>query len=196
MDFENVRFGEIKADEKYSEPEMMREYSWLEGETGFYPLFLAVGGTEEDILMSGYGQNWQRIIGSKPIGKDERGFFISKNILRKKGEFPNKVLFSFEEIEGVFMDYDYWHLVLNSEYKNYQMTEYEKKLIFKYSWPKSKWLKKAGDELHTVQLVTGKLYLPDAKRIRVRNKKTKRRLREMGFEGVEVKRIMLGDYYH
>ena len=87
------------------------------------------------------------------------------------------------------MDYDYWDVALNASHKDYRMTNHEKRLIFKPSWPKSKWLGKARNDQHSVQLVTPELYLPDAKRIRVRNKSTKSFLETMGFNDVEVKRI-------
>jgi hypothetical protein len=158
---------------------------------GFYPLFLAVGTTEEDIRMTGYQNQWAKVIGSKIVGRRNDGTYIQRNILRRKGEFPNDVLFSFEDVDGKFMDYMSWHLVLNASYKNYQMTDYEKGLIFKPSWPKSKWLKKAREDPHSVQLVTSTLYLPEAGRIWVRNRQTKNYLESMGFENVEVRRLFL-----
>ena len=35
-------------------------YQWLEHEVGFYPLFLAVGGTLDAISMTGYQDQWRR----------------------------------------------------------------------------------------------------------------------------------------
>lgn len=188
IDLEKVVFGEIKGNPKYSnfnsDVEFFKEsYLWLEKEVRFYPLFLAVGTTEEDIRMTGYQNQWAKLLVES---KD-------RNEYRKKGEFPNYVLFSFQNIEGIFMDYDGWHLVLNASYKNYQMTNYEKRLIFKRSWSKSKWLRKTRKQ-HSVQLVTSKLYLPFADRIWVRNKKTKTILENMGFRNVEVKRILLEEF--
>jgi len=183
IDLENTIYGELESNIKYSEPDYKKAYSWLEKQVGFYPLFLAVGETEEDMRMTGYQNNWRRLILMSRNG----------NEYRKKGEFPNLVLFSFEEVDGVFMDYDAWHFVLNAGYKNYNMTDYEKRCLFKPSWSKSKWLRKAKKEPHRVQLAAPKLYLPDAKRVWVRNKKTKRLLGDMGFESVEVKRIKIED---
>ena len=90
------------------------------------------------------------------------------------------------------MDYETWHLVLGGAYKNYEITNYEKRLIFKSSWPKSKWLKKAKKD-HSVELVISQLYLSDAQRIWVRNKKTKKLLQSMGFKHVTVRRLILED---
>lgn len=147
---------------------------------------LTVGATEEDIRMTGYQNQWRRILSDGPNGKEHR----------KKGDFPNDVLFSFENIDGVFMDYDKWHLALNAGYKNYQMTCYEKKAIFKPSWPASKWLRKAKKDPHSVQLVAENLYLPDAKRIGVRNQQTKNLLESMGFGNIVVRRILLEELEH
>jgi hypothetical protein len=177
----SVVYGEVRANSEHSDPYFEDAYSWLEREVGFYPFFLAVGATEEDIRMTGYQNQWRRILSDGPNGKE----------YRKRREFPNDALFSFENVDGIFMDYDYWHLVLNAGYKNYQMTDYEKRLIFKPSWPTSKWLKKAKKYPHSVQLVTQSLYLSGAKRVWVRNQQTKKLLESMGFENVEVRRIIL-----
>ena len=159
---ESVVFGEVKAIPEYSDKDLKGAYHWLEKEVGFYPLFCAVGTTDEDIRMTGYQDNWR--------------VKVSFDEYRKKGCFPNQVLFRFKNVDGVFMDYDAWHLVLNSTRNNYEMSDYEKKLIFKPSWQKSKWLMKAKEKPHTVQLVTSKLYLHKADKISVRNEITKKEL--------------------
>ena len=187
---ESIVFEEVKANPKYFDPHFKDAYLWLKRQINFYPIFLAVGSTEEDIRMTGYQNQWQKIVGTKIIGRRKNGSYIQENILRKKGEFPDDILFSFEEVEGIFMDFEYWHLVLNASTRS-DMSDYEKKLIFKHSWTKLKWLRKAKNKPGSVQLVTSSLYLPTAKRIFVRNKKTKKVLDEIGFNNVEVKRIYI-----
>ena len=174
---DSITYGEVRANPKYFDPDFKDAYIWLKEEIGFCPLFLAIGTTNDDILMTGYANQWRRIISEGPNGKE----------YRKKGEFPNNVLFSFEEVDGVFTDYGYWHLALGSYRDN--ITDYEKRLIFKPSWPKSKWLRNSKKRLQSVQLVTPRLYLPDAKRIWVRNKQTQKVLERMGFDNIKVKRI-------
>ena len=182
---EKIIFGEIKANPRYSEPDFKNAYLWLEKEVGFYPLFLAVGETEEDIRMTGYQSQWRIKIASGTIdGKVSPKY-------RKAREFPIFVLFSFEDVGGIFTDYDAWHLVLNAEYKDYNLAAHEKKMVFKPSWPKSRWLRKAKEHPGTVQLVAPKLHLPDAGRIWVRNKKAKKQLESVGFKNIEVKRLLL-----
>ena len=176
---DSVVYGRVEASPEHADEYLKDAYSWLEKEVGFYPIFLSVGTTDEDIRMTYYQNQWRRILSEGSNGKE----------YRKKGDFPNDVLFSFQDIKGVFMDYTYWYLVLNSSYNSYQMTGYEKKLIFKPSWSKSKWLRKVEKGPHSVQLVTPELHLPDAERIWVRNKETKRLLETMGFNNIEVKRI-------
>ena len=177
---DSVVYGRVEASPEHANEDFKDAYSWLEKEVGFYPIFLSVGTTNEDIRMTGYQNQWRRILSEGPNGKE----------YRKKGDFPNDVLFSFVDSDGTFMDYNYWHLALNASHKNYQMTDYEKRLIFKQSWPKPRWLKKAKSIL-PVQLVTPSLYLPDAQRILVRNQQTKKLLESMGFENIEVRRIIL-----
>ena len=62
-------------------------------------------------------------------------------------------------------------------------------MIFKPSYSKADWLRKARKDPCTVMLAAPSLYLPDAKRIWTRNNKTKKQLEDMGFENVEAKRI-------
>jgi len=177
----SVVYGEVEASPEYSDKYLKDAYLWLEKEIGFYPIFLSVGTTDEDIRMTGYQSQWRRILSEGPNGKE----------YRKKGDFPNDVLFSFSDIDGVFMDYDYWHIVLNASYNNYQVTDYEKRLIFKPSWSKSKWLRKSKKDPHSVQLVTPKLYLPNAKRIWVRNQRTQKLLTSIGFDNIESRKLVL-----
>ena len=189
MDLEAVIYGEIKANPKYADKVFKKAYKWLENEVGFYPLFLGVGNNKDSVVITGYNHQWAKKIGSKPVRKTKKGYYISKNILRKKGEFPNYVLFSFDNVEGVFTDYESWYIPLNHITNGNKVSDYEKRLVFKYSWKKSDWLRKARKDSGSVQLVTSKLYLPDAKRVWVRNKKTKKSLEEIGFENVRVKRL-------
>ncbi len=182
---ESVVYGEVKGNPEFGDKDYKGAYNWLEKELGFYPLFLAVGETEEDIRMTCYADNWRvRISTSLEDGK-------LNGIYTKKGEFPNYVLFSFDNVEGIFSDYDSWHLVLAARQKNYNMTSYEKRLLFKPSWKKSDWLRKARKEPGTVQIVTPKLYLPSSKRIWARNNETKVLLEKSGFSDIEVKRMLL-----
>ncbi len=188
---ESVVFGEVKANPKYFDSYLKEAYFWLTEEVGFYPLFLAVGESEEDIRMTGYQSQWRRVIGTKNVGRRKDGTYIQKNVLIKKGELSNNVLFSFEDIEGVFMDYGHWHLAFSLGSKNYKIRNYENRWIFKPSWNKADWLRKVRKEPCSVQLITSKLYLPDAKRIWVRNKETQNILEKMGFENISVKKIYL-----
>ena len=178
---DGIVYGRVEASSEHADEYFKDAYSWLEKVVGFYPIFLSVGTTDDDIRMTGYQNQWKRILSE---GHNRKEY-------RKKGNFPNDVLFSFEDINGVFMDYNYWHIALNASHKNYQMTDYEKRLIFKPSWPKSKWLKKARKNQHSVQLVTPELYLPAAERIWVRNQQTKELLTSMGFDNVESRRLVL-----
>jgi hypothetical protein len=142
---------------------------------------LSVGSGNDSIYITGYDNQW-RIKIVDALDKKRRKY-------RKKGGFPNMAMFSFQDLSGVFSDYDYWHYVLNSH--DCKITDYEKRLIFKPSYTKARWLLKAKKNPGSVQLVVPKLYLPDAKRVWVRNKKTKKYLEKMGFENVQVKRLQI-----
>jgi hypothetical protein len=68
-------------------PEMRDAYRWLEGRIGFQPLFLAAGFQEWQIQMTGYQDQWRRLIGydSEAEGKIYRGkrFTMASNSYRK-----------------------------------------------------------------------------------------------------------------
>jgi hypothetical protein len=182
---DEVVYGKIAADPYYigaeHDEDYQKAYKWLAEKLGFWPLFLAAGSKLDDLAMTGYNNQWRiKIVDSAK--KEQRKY-------RKKGEFPNRVMFSFEDMDGVFTDYDYWHYVLNAQYSSHILTDYEQRLVLKPSYTKARWLLKARKNPGSVQLVVPKLYLPDAKRVWVRNKKTKKLLEDMGFENVRVKRI-------
>jgi len=162
-----------------------KAYDWLEREVGFYPLFLSVGETVDDMAMTGYQNQWRRLLVE---GKNYRKY-------RQKGEVQNQVLFSFVDIpDGIFIDYMNWHMVLNSEYDNYQIPDREKRMIFRPSWRKSDWLRYARHNPHSVQLVIPELDLREATRVWVRNIQTQLHLEKVGFGNVEVRRIPVNSY--
>jgi len=176
-ELKSIVYGELSADSRYYDPFFKDAYVWLEKEVGFSPLFLAVGQTIEDIRMTGYQDNWRRK--------------VSTNEYRRAGNSPNHVLFSFDALDGVFMDYSYWHIVLNANHKNYRVSNYETRLIFKPSWEKNRWLRYAKQHPHSVQLVRPNTDLRKAGRIWTRNNQTKTILEGMEFKNIKVKRIRL-----
>jgi len=164
--------------------------NWLKKEVGFYPLFMSVGNSIYDYYMTGYDDNWRVTLSSWYEGKPKKYYYKK----RKKGEFPNLVLFSFDDVDCVFMDHAYWVVggytnAINGE----EVTNRDKRCIFKYSWTRAKWfrmVKKSGG----VQCVVPELDLRQAVRIWVRNNKTKKMMEKMGFTNVVVKRILLEKY--
>lgn len=158
-------------------------YLWIQQRVGFYPLFLAVGITLEDLKMTGYQNQWRKLLSYGPNGK----------IYRQKDESPNDALFSFYQKpkDGIYMDYIQWHLVLNSAHNNYQTPNHYERSIFKPHLSDSKWLEKAKKHPHSVQLVVPSLDLTEANCVWVRNKDTKILFEKLGFTNVVVKRLKL-----
>lgn len=187
MKLEDVVYGGVVPNPNHEKGDFLPAYRWLEREVGFYPLFLSVGESEAALRMTGYNNQWRRIIAWSSKG----------NTYRRRGEFPNYVLFSFEHIDGIFMDFEHWHIAINAALndRGEEVTSYEKRLMFKPSWPGSRWLRKARKDPGSVQLVTPRLFLPEAGRIWVRNRKTKQVLEEMGFQHIEVKRLKVPSRY-
>jgi hypothetical protein len=180
---EQVIYGTILPDRKFSYPDLLRSYEWVEREIGFFPIFYAVGPCDTAIPTTGYLDNWRVLTG----GDYEDGIYRKK--YRKKGEFPNLAVFSFDQIDGVFMDYMSWHIALNAYQNGRTVTPYERRMIFKPTWTCRRWLQAALKGTQSVQLVAPELPLHRAARVCVRNLKTKRYIEQMGFSGVEVMRL-------
>jgi len=172
-------FGIVTPKYDPNDPDIQLEEGankWLEQQIGFAPIFLAVGNTEEDIYMTGYQNQWRRILTQS---KDE-------TIYLQRGQFLNRVLFSFKDIsDGVFIDYMNWFIVLNSGYRDYQIRDYEIRSIFRKSWSISDWLRYTRRDSHSVTLVVPQLDLTKADHVSVRNKTTKLILENLGFRNVE-----------
>ena len=74
-----------------------------------------------------------------------------------------------------------------NEYRNLELIITRKKVrIFKPSWGKSRWLHAALTGTHHVQIVAPELPLWLSGKIRMRNRATVCRLKERGFENVQV----------
>lgn len=175
--------GSIVPVRTRSFPDFLPAYEWVEEQLGFFPLFLAVGRLDEIAWMTGYQDNWRVVTGGE---MGESGY---RKICRKKGEFPNLALLSFESVDGVFMDYDYWHIALNAIMNGSRVSRQEESWIFKHSWTKNRWIHAALAGTHQVQLVTPALSLTDAREIRVRNISTRCLVEGRGFRDVRVYRI-------
>jgi hypothetical protein len=183
MPVAQVKHGTILADPAFSYPGFMPAYEWLDDELGFFPLFCAVGVSDAVIRMTGYADNWRVLTGGEFV------FGKYQKIYRREGEFPNLALFSFDHIDGVFMDFMSWHIALNACMNGRAVSNAEKKMIFKPSWTKSRWIQAALHESHSVQLVTQELPLDTALKVRVRNAATRQLLEEKGFRNAEIFRL-------
>jgi hypothetical protein len=138
--------------------------------------------------MTGYEDNWRVRTG----GEFVNGTY--NKIYRKKGDFPNLALFSFEKIDGIFMDYQSWHIALNACINGKSVTPAEQRMIFKPSWTRSRWIRAALTGTHSVQIIAPELPLQRAKRGYVRNIKTRHLLEMMGFLDLEVRREKVDNF--
>ncbi|MDD1690499.1 MAG: hypothetical protein LUQ66_07550 [Methanoregula sp.] len=176
-------YGTIRPDRKFSDPEFLSAYEWVEEHTGFFPIFYAVGPCDKALCMTGYENNWSVWIG----GDFDEGVYRKK--FRGAGEFPNLAIFSFDHIDGIFMDYMSWHIAINACLNGRKVTAYECRMIFKPSWTRRRWMLAALKGTHSVQLVAPELPLHLAQHAFVRNAKTKRHLEKMGFTDVDILRV-------
>jgi hypothetical protein len=157
-------------------------YRWAERQPGFYPLFLAVGDTDDDIRMTGYQDQWRKLLTEGPGFKE----------YRRKGDAPNGVLFSFVDIpDGVYMDFQYWNIVLGCTMNAHKVPQPVSRWVFKPSWKRRDWLRYAKKSPGSVQSVVPSLDLSKADLISVRNQGTKQWLTQLGFANVVVRRLRL-----
>jgi len=177
-----VRLGTIRADPSWSDAGLLPAYEWLAEQIGFFPHFVSVGNNRSALYRTGYQDNWRVFVGSDNV----RGSW--QKVYRKRGEFPNLVLFSFRDLEGVFMDYESWHIAINACINRGRVTTNDMKMIFKPSWTRSRWLHAAKNSL-AVDLLMQDLPLDTAAGVCVRNRATQNLMEEMGFRNVEIARI-------
>lgn len=176
-------FRVFEPDRRLSDPFFRMAYEWLEKEIGYYPVFFAVGEIESVLWMTDYDDNWRVWTG----GERARGTY--RKMFRHKGEFPNLVIFSFSEIDGIFMDFQSWHIALNACMNGGSVSEAERRMIFKPSWTRSRWISASRKGTHRVQLVAPAVPLQCAERGYVRNSITCLMLEKRGFTNIEVKRV-------
>jgi len=190
MPLEQVVHGTIVADRRYSDPEWLEAYQWLEKEVGFFPIFLSIGDRDSDaVYMTGYQNQWRVYIGGD-FDADKK----YRKIYRKAGEFPNQVLFAIP-LESVpvrsFNDYQWWNIVLTDVLCQREIGPGLRRLLFKKSWNEARWLRQARRDSHLVQMLAPQLDLGAGEYIWVRNKSTQEALQKQGFHNVQVHRIAL-----
>ena len=183
MPAEAACFGVFEPDRRLSDPFFRMAYEWLEKEIGYYPVFFAVGELESALWMTGYDDNWRVCTGGERVDGTYRKTY------RHKGEFPNLACFSFSEIDGILMDFQSWHIALNVCMNGGSVSEAERRMIFKPSWTRSRWLSASRKETHRVQLVAPAVPLHRAEHGYVRNSVTRLMLEKRGFTNIEVKRV-------
>jgi hypothetical protein len=185
MPLSQVTFGPVRADPAYSSPDFMPAYEWLADQIGFFPHFVSVGTDNDALYRTGYQDQWRVLDG----GDFVNGMF-QKNY-RKKGEFPNNVLLSFEHLDGIFMDFMSWNIAINACTNGKRVSTYEMKMILKPSWSRQRWLRAAMKQTHTVDLLVPEIPLDTAAGVWVRNRATQKIMEKKGFENVEVARIRI-----
>jgi hypothetical protein len=154
-------------------------YAWLAERAGFWPLFVAVGESDDDLRMTGYADQWRR---APPT------------------HAQNQVLFSFEDLPDplVFSDFGLWHIVLMNASAARFLGErtiepvervYERQML-RRPWSRGRWLRYAAQG-YGVQACVPSLDLAAAGRVWCRNQATRRELLRRGFdaERVEARRL-------
>jgi hypothetical protein len=164
MSIDHVVFGEARNSPEYADPGFREAYLWLEKKVGFYPSFTAVGSSDDKIFPTGYCAQFE------------------------DPDLFNFALFSFNSLEGIFIDMCVWdNYVLANLMNGMEVSERAEKLLFRKSWDKEKWLGYSQEKRHQAILVAPSIYLPDAKRIWVRGGEERQKLKDVGFRNVVIK---------
>ncbi len=180
-------FTKLKMDDEDELKEALIVNRWLQGQVGFYPLFLMVGKDDDDLLPTAYQEQFRIALGYGWENGRRKTYER-----RKPGEFPNFVLLSFNDLPSpVFLDEEAWFCVLNSSHCDYQIGPQIRKQLLKRSWDRRRWTRWATR--HPVYAVVPELNPKEADRVWVRNLTTKDRLLKEGYRNVEVHRMKLGD---
>lgn len=184
MPLSQVSYNTIRADPEYSaESYLLPAYEWLAEQIGFFPHFVSVGTNSDALYRTGYQDNWRVWTGGEFVNNEYRKTY------EKKGEIPNNVLFSFDYLEGVFMDFDYWHIAINECVNGGNVSKRELNWIFKPSWTRERWLRAATNQTHAVDLLVPEIPLNKSAKVRVRNHATKKIIAAMGFQNIEISRF-------
>jgi hypothetical protein len=137
-----------------------------------------------------YEEQFRRVVGWSPA---------TGTIRRRRGEFPNRVMFSWYSAPpaAVGMDFDLWHIVLNSvdtvaspgrdgRFLVKEIGARDRRGIFKPSWALHRWALKARRDPGSVQAVAPELDLRTADEIWCRNGTTRKQLAALGFESARI----------
>jgi hypothetical protein len=171
-----------RFDEWHDALHMEAAYAWLAREVGFWPLFLAVGESDDDRRMTGYQNQWSRSPYWAPPGRPR-----------------NLVLFSWRQPPAgvVHCCYDHWHIVLNGvrscggphdlrvELDDPRTTSW----VMHRSWSQADWLRYGRRWPGQVQAVAPMLDLATADLVWAPSERAARTLEAMGFPRVDVRRL-------
>jgi hypothetical protein len=141
--------------------------AWLAAEVGFWPLFLAVGGSDAICLQSGYAHDHS----------------------------VRNVLFSYASLppQGVFLDHVAWHSILaavqcsDRNHSIPHVDETTRHAIFRPDLDKSAWLRLAAAEPGRVQAVAPSLDLRSAALVSCHDVDARTSLVDLGFSTDQVR---------
>ena len=106
-----------------------------------------------------------------------------------KGRAVSSALLIQSITDPVFTDYGWWCCLLNCALNESAPLYRERRGCFRRSWSQTDWLRLAHSKPCDVQLLTSVLDLRKACEVWVRNSATRKKLMEMGFSNVIVKRL-------
>jgi hypothetical protein len=156
-------------------------YAWVAERVGFWPLFVAVGGDDEDRRMTGYQDQWRRW--RVTDGEQTRP--------------RSRVLFSWPDAPPatVFMDFAAWHMVLNAvevapdasrDPRVRPLSPSDERQIWKRSWRTADWVRMARRGVVSVQAVVPESDLRTAHELWCRNESCAKQLVAAGFDPARV----------
>lgn len=171
----------------WSDADYHKAYTVWEKLFGFYPLFLAMGRGAKTIELTGYANQFGRVVSCRYDRRKKKRV----RDRRPKGSSPNLVLLSFDHCAGVAHKFDTWEDVLCWAFNSGKCPKrYTDRLIQQAKRGLGSWVNSAKRKDGYVQICVPRLEPKTASRVWVRNQKTKKSLEARGYRNVEVRRLL------
>lgn len=171
-------------------------YAWWNDNFGFWPIFLAVGIGPETIRMTGYSNQFSKIISSKWDSTKKKRVYQ----LRTKGNTPNYVLMSFTKVDCLPHKFNTWENILcfatpttscSNNHEPYAKIPSRLTNAIKGHTVKTieSWIQTALKQDGKVQACAPQLNMSEITEIKVRNLETKKLLEKLGYTNISVLRL-------
>lgn len=176
----NAHYCAVNSDSEDLDLHEKNLRSWLESIVGFNPVFIICGNHFMVFEYTGYANQFAKLISRSKKGSE----------LRKKGEFPNQVMFSFDTIIPLNYIYHEWIGAMNDLAYGMSIEEVTEKWshdVLKPDYSPEKWKEIARKNPGSVYAIVPEVDLRTATSIYVRNRLAEQQLEKRNFDTKKIK---------